>query len=83
MTAQIALSGGPLGGTIFPVDDPVADSNGVPGTVLELSYEQAQIDEEGSPVIVEVPCFYRVSSITSKRIAGVVRYSGQAVYTGS
>lgn len=82
MTANIALSGGPLAGDIIQVDDPVADSNGEPGTTVLLTYDEARIDENGAPVLVPVPCSYRVTSLTTRRINGRTVVSGQAVYCG-
>ncbi len=82
MTANIILSGGPLAGDIIPIDDPIADTNGEPGTVIDLTYDEARINDSGEPVLVSVPCSYRVTNLTTRRIGGRTVTSGQAVYCG-
>ena len=80
---NLVLSAGPFGGDVYTHDGAVtADNNGVEGTVIDLSYDVAALDDEGTPVAVPQGCFYRVASLTTKRIGGKVQTSGVAVYIG-
>jgi len=83
MATNLLLSGGPFGGDIYTADGAlIADQPDNPGTVLDLSYDVAALDDNGAPIAVTQPCFYRVSSLTSKRIGGKVQTSGMATYIG-
>jgi len=83
MVTNLLLSGGPFGGDIYTADGALtADSGDTLGTVLDLSYDVAALDDNGTPIAVTQPCYYRVSTLTSKRIGGKVQTSGMATYIG-
>lgn len=80
---NILLSGGPFGGDIYTADGAlIADQPDSPGTVLDLSYDVPALDDNGVPYAQTQGCFYRVATLTSKRIGGKVQQSGMATYVG-